>query len=63
MGNEMKGYCSVIILKELNKHIPYQHIKMEGLHYLKFMLQQGDYMCKLYLKDAYFSVSSSKESA
>ena len=36
---------------------------MEGLQYLKFMLQQGYYMCKLYLKDAYFSVSLSKESA
>ena len=59
----MRVYCSVIILNELKKYIPYRHLKMEGLHYLKFMLQQGDYMCNLYLKDAYFSVSLSKESA
>ena len=32
------GYCAVISVKELNKHIPYQHFKMEDLHYLKFML-------------------------
>ena len=29
---------------------------MEGLHYLRYMLQQGDYMCKLDMKDAYFLV-------
>ena len=32
---------------------------MEGLHYLRYMLQQGDYMCKLDMKDAYFLVSIS----
>ena len=37
--------------------IPYQHIKMEGLHYLRYTLQQGDYMCKLDMKDTYFLVS------
>ena len=52
----------VINLKELNKHIPYQHFKMEGLHYLKFMLQQKHYMCELDLKDSYFSVPLSKKS-
>ena len=29
---------------------------MEGLHYLRYMLQQEDYMGKLDIKDAYFSV-------
>ena len=29
---------AIISLKELNKYIPYQHFKIEGLHYLKFML-------------------------
>ena len=41
-----RGYCPVINLKELNQNIPHQHFKMEGLHYLKFMLRQGDYMWK-----------------
>ena len=35
---------------------------MEGLHYLKFMLQQKHYLCELDLKDSYFSVPLSKES-
>ena len=50
------GYRPVINLKSLNHYIPYQHFKMEGLHFLKDLLQKGDYMCKLDLKDAYFSV-------
>ena len=37
----------VINFKKLNKLIPYQHFKMEGLHSLREMLQQGHYMCKL----------------
>ena len=41
-----RGYCPVINLKELNQNIPRQHFKMEGLHYLKFMLRQGDYTWK-----------------
>ena len=35
---------------------------MEGLHHLKYMLQEGDYMCKIDLKDAYFSVPLHKNS-
>ena len=38
---------TVINFKKLNKLIPYQHFKMEGLHSLRDMLQYGDYMCKL----------------
>ena len=34
----------VINLKNLNKSIPYQHFKMEGLHSLKDLLRPGDYM-------------------
>ena len=37
----------VIHLKHLNAFIPYQHFKMDGLHLLKDLLQEGDYMCKL----------------
>ena len=41
---------------------PYQHFKMKGLNLLQNMLQKGDYMCKLDLKDAYFCVPLKKES-
>lgn len=38
------------------KDIPYTHLNMKGLHYLKFMLQEEHCMCELELKDAYFSI-------
>ena len=56
------GHRPVINLKNLNSFIPYQHFKMEGLHYLKYQSQEGDYMCKLDLKDAYFCVPLSQTS-
>ena len=56
------GNRPVINLKHLNSFIPYQHFKMEGLNLLQNMLQKGDYMCKLDLKDAYFCVPLKKES-
>ena len=46
----------VIYLKDLNQFIPYKHFKREGLHGLKYVLQKRDYMYKIDLKDAYFSV-------
>ena len=52
----------VINLKQLNGYIPNCPFKMEGLQNLKYMLQKGDYMCKLDLKDAYFSVLLDKNS-
>ena len=52
----------VINLKKLNKFIPYRHFKMEGLHSLKQVLREGDFMCKLDLKDAYFCVPLQKNS-
>ena len=55
------GNRPVINLKHLNKFIPYLHFKMEGLNLLQNILQKGDYMCKLDLKDAYFCVSLKKE--
>ena len=33
-----------------------QHFKMEGIHLIKELLQEGDWMIKLDLKDAYFAV-------
>ena len=56
------GQRPVINLKQLNAYIPYCHFKMEGLQNLKYILQKGDYMCKLNLKDAHFSVPLEKNS-
>ena len=54
------GNRPVINLKNLNKFIPYEHFKMEGLHCLKFLLEQDDLSCKMDLKEAYFSVPLNK---
>ena len=37
----------VINLKKLNTFISYEHFKMEGLHCLKFLPEQNDFMCKI----------------
>jgi len=42
----------VINLKELNAYIPYQKFKMETLKDVKDILQPGDFMVKIDLKDA-----------
>ena len=41
-----------INLKALNKFIPYKHLKMEGLHCLKYLLKINDFLCKIDLKNA-----------
>ena len=51
----------VINLKKLNQFVEYQHFKMEGLHLLKDLIQPGDFMIKVDLKDAYFSVPVCQE--
>jgi len=56
------GNRPVINLKNLNSFIPYQHFKMEGLHVLRDLIQEGDFMCKIDLKDAYFVVPIAPES-
>ena len=51
-----EGNQPVINLKHLNQFIPYQHVKMEGLHCFRNILKKEDYMCKLDLKYSYFSI-------
>ena len=46
----------VINLKSLNNHVCTPHFKMEGIHTLKTLLQPGDWLAKVDLKDAYFSI-------
>ena len=55
------GSRPVINLKRLNSHIVYQHFKMEGLHLLKHIIQEKDFMIKIDLKDAYFCVPMSQQ--
>ena len=62
ISNENDWNRPVINLKDLDRFISYKHLKMEGLHYLKYVLQKRDYMCKIDLKDAYFSVPLHKDS-
>ena len=50
-----------INLKQLNSFVVYQHFKMEGLHLLKHLIQKGDWMIKIDLKDAYFTVPINPE--
>ena len=50
------GKRPMINLKNLNSFIPYQHFKMEGLHLMKDLLQDWDYMCNIDLRDAYFTI-------
>ena len=56
------GNRPVVNLKDLNRNIPYQHFKMEGLLLLKEMLLPGEKMCKIDLKDAYFAILLSVKS-
>jgi len=51
----------VINLKPLNTFIQKEHFKMEGASMIKDLLQSGDWMCSLDLKDAYLTVQIAKE--
>ena len=50
------GWRPIINLKALNQFLRTQHFKMENIYTLRDILKQGDYMGKIDLKDAYFSV-------
>ena len=47
----------MVNLKALNRHMKRLHFKMESAHLLKDLLQKGDWMISIDLKDAYLSVS------
>ena len=50
------GNRPIVNLKGLNSYVETVHFKMEGIHMLKDILKQGDWMTKVDLKDAYFMV-------
>jgi len=51
------GQRSIINLKALNQFVKAEHFKMEGLHLLPDLLQPGNWMAKMDLKNAYAQVS------
>ena len=51
----------VINLKRLNQSVKTEYFKMEGFHMLKDLLNTGDWIAKIDLKDAYFMVPVAKE--
>ena len=50
VGKKDGGNRPCINLRHLNSFIPYHHFKMEGLHLIKEMLKENDFMCKIDLK-------------
>ena len=52
----------VINLKALNRFLPKETFRMEGLHTARSLLRRGDFMMKLDLKDAYYAVPIHPES-
>ena len=55
------GQCPVFNLKRLNRSIQYEHFKMEGIQTVKGLIRERDWMIKLNLKDAHFSVPITDE--
>ena len=62
VGNKYGGYRPVIILKMLNQFVPCLRFTMEGLSLIKPLILEEDWMCKLDLKDEYFSVALDQNS-
>ena len=57
-GKKKDGsFRPAINLKPLNHFIATFHVKIEGSNMVKDILQPGDWMCSINLKDAYLSVS------
>lgn len=50
------GFRPVINVKNLNKFVKFQHFKMEGIHFLRDLLNVNDWFAKIDLKDAYLMV-------
>lgn len=46
----------VFKVRQINQFIKYEHFKMEGIHMLRDLLKPNDFMAKIDLKDAYFTV-------
>ena len=47
----------ILNLKSLNKHVPYEHFKMDTLNKILQLVRPNVFMAKIDIKDAYYSVS------
>ena len=56
------GLRPIINLRPLNKFIPKEIYKMEGLQHLKLLLHRGDYLTKIDLTDAYLTIPIAEKS-
>ena len=52
----------ILNLKALNQFVTHEHFKKEDIRCVKDLINQGDHMCKLDLKDAYLSIPIHKSS-
>ena len=50
------GHRLILNLKKLNEFIKYEHFKMDSIKEVLLLVTQGCYMCKVDLKDAYYSI-------
>ena len=50
----------MINLKIINVYIVPHHLKMEGIHNLKYLIKRNDWMTKVDLKNVYFYESNSQ---
>ena len=50
------GMRPIFNLKALNQFVVYNHFQMEGFHVVRNIIQRGDWLCKVDLKDAYFCI-------
>ena len=49
-------YRMILNLKELNKFVAYQHLKMDSLKCATSLMTQGCYMASVDTRDAYYTV-------
>lgn len=42
-----RGYCPVFNLKSFTQFVPFLHFKMKGLPQITYLMQKGDWICKL----------------
>ena len=50
------GTRLILDLTDLNKHLPYQHFKMDNIHTAVQLVSENSYMASVDLQDAYYSV-------